>query len=422
MMKLTDEEQKMLNGEYGEGTAKAMDMVTKWGEVYGAEKLVDVSNAHTSPGEPIEWLKEMSKGSKVRAYSTIHPFPIDRERWQVQGIERGWVEKMEPYWQESIIYYKKLGLIPAFTCCPYMVGNVPAFRSNSNFFGSEAVLLTNSYFGARNPRTGGPACFISALTGKAPYEGLMVDENRYGELLFEPEAGLNMERFNHAELGLFGYYVGIRAQEKVCVVNGVQTKFDFESFKYLTAPMATSGSVALCHIVGTTPEAQTIEQCFGPKKPLERIVLGAKELKEMWRKLNTTDSEDVDMVLLGCPHLSIPELKALAVMLDGKKVREDKRFFIAVGDDMLNMARKMDLDKVIEASGAKILTGVCNGPLTPWDHMVDKPKVVATNSAKAAHYIYAGSGMTVNVRYGSTEDCVKSMITGRFVDTGRWAA
>ncbi len=145
-------------------------------------------------------------------------------------------------------------------------------------------------------------------------------------------------------------------------------------------------------------------------------------MKEMWRKLNTTDSEDVDMVLLGCPHLSIPELKTLAAMLEGKKVKEEKRFFIAIGDDMLNIAKKMDLDKIIEASGAKILTGVCNGPLTPWDHMVNKPKVVATNSAKAAHYIYAGSGMTVNVRFGSTDDCVNSMIAGKYVDTGRWTA
>jgi predicted aconitase len=422
MLKLTDEEKRMLNGEDGEGTAKAMDMVLKWGEVYGAEKLVDVSNTHTSPGEPIEWLKEMSEGARARTYGTIHPFPIDRERWQIQGIKSEWVQKMEPYWQECIVYYKKLGLIPNFTCCPYMVGNVPAFRSNSNFFGSEAVLLTNSYFGARNPRTGGPACFISALTGKAPYEGLMIDANRYGELLFEPDPVLNMEGFNHAELGLYGYYVGIKAQEKVCVINGVRKRFDFEEFKYLTAPMATSGSVALCHIVGTTPEAQSLEQAFGPKKALEKITIGRKEMKEMWRKLNTTDSDDVDMVLLGCPHLSIPELKALAAMLEGKKVKEGKRFFIAIGDDMLNIAKKMDLDKIIEASGAKILTGVCNGPLTPWDHMVNKPKVVATNSGKAAHYIYAGSGMTVNVRFGSTEDCVNSMITGKYVDTGRWTA
>jgi predicted aconitase len=420
-MKLTDEEKRMLDGEYGTGTAKAMDMVIKWAEVSGAEKLFDVTNTHTSPGEPIEWLKEISEGARARAYSTVHPFPIDRDHWEKQGIKRAWVEKMNPYWEESIKYYKKLGLIPNFTCCPYMVGNIPLYRAGANFFGSEAVLLANSYFGARNPRTGGPACLLSALTGKAPCTGLMLDENRYGEILFYPAPEIEIETFNHADLGLFGYYVGLVAEDKVCVVKDINKRVDFEAFKYLTAPMATSGSVALCHIVGTSPEAQTLEQAFGPKKPQETISVGAKEMKEMWRKLNTTDSDDVDLVCIGCPHLSIPELKELATLLEGKKIKEGKRLFISVGDDMLSMAKKMDLDKKIESSGAIILTGVCNGPLTPWDQMVDKPKVVATNSAKAAHYIYAGSGMTVNVRFGSTQDCVNSMITGKFVDTGRWS-
>ena len=144
-------------------------------------------------------------------------------------------------------------------------------------------------------------------------------------------------------------------------------------------------------------------------------------MREMWRKLNTTDSDDVDMVLLGCPHLSIPELKELAALLEGKKVKDGKRLFVGIGDDMLNMAKKMDLDRIIEDSGAVILTGLCNGPLTPWDQMVDKPQVIATNSAKCAHYVYVGSAMTVNVRFGSTKDCVNSMITGKYVDTGRWA-
>ncbi|TET91693.1 MAG: DUF521 domain-containing protein, partial [Desulfobacteraceae bacterium] len=265
-MQLTDQEKRMLDGAEGPGTAKAMDMVIKWAEVDEAEKLVDITNTHTSPGEPIEWLKEISEGARARTYSTVHPFPIDRDHWEKQGIKREYMEKMNPYWEECIGYYKKLGLIPNFTCCPYMVGNVPRYRIGSNFFGSEAVLLTNSYFGARNPRTGGPACLLSALTGKAPYTGLMVDENRYGEILFEPDPALKVDAFNHADLGLLGYYVGTVAQDRVCVLDGFQKSVDFEAFKYLTAPMATSGSVALCHIVGTTPEAQSVEQAFGPKK------------------------------------------------------------------------------------------------------------------------------------------------------------
>ena len=420
-MKLTDEEKKMLDGGYGSGTAMAMDMVVKWGEIYGAERLVDMTHTHTSPGEPVQWLKEISEGAKARTYSTIHPFPFDLNRWQKMGVKKDYAEKMIAYYKECMPYYQKLGLIPVYTCCPYMVGNIPLYKSYANFFGSEAVLLTNSLFGSRNPRVGGPAPLLSAITGKAPYCDLLVEENRFGEVLFEPDPALKPETFSNEDLGLFGYYVGFVAQERVVVINHLKRKLDFESFKYFTAPMATSGSVALCHIVGVTPDGQTLEEAFGGKKPKETVIVREKEMKEMWRKLNTTASNDVDLVMVGCPHLSIPEMQELASLLEGKKVKAGKRLWIGLGDEILTMATRMGLAEVIEKSGATILTGICNGPLTPWDKLEDKPKVVATNSVKDAHYIFAGSGMTVNVRYGSTEDCIHSVIKGKFEYTGRWS-
>jgi predicted aconitase len=301
-----------------------------------------------------------------------------------------------------------------------MVGNVPLYGSYTNCYGSEVVLLMNSLFGARNPRAGAPAPLISAITGKAPYCDLLLEKNRYGEILFEPDPSIKPEEFTNADLGAFGYYMGMIGQERVCVVNNLMMRFNFESFKYFTAPMATSGAVALCHIVGVTPEAHTLEMAFGNKKPKEKVLVGKKEMKQMWRKLNTTDSQDVDLVALGCPHLSVPEMQELASMLDGKKIKDGKRLWIGLGEDILAMATRMGLTEVIEKSGATILTGVCAGPETPWDELEEKPKVVATNSGKNAHYTYVGSGTTIDVRYGSTKDCIDSVLTGSFKDTGRW--
>jgi len=53
-MKLTDDEKKMLDGGNGSGTTMEMDMVVKRGEVYGAEKLVDMTHTHTNPGGPVQ--------------------------------------------------------------------------------------------------------------------------------------------------------------------------------------------------------------------------------------------------------------------------------------------------------------------------------------------------------------------------------
>ena len=66
-------------------------------------------------------------------------------------------------------------------------------------YGSEVVLLMNSLFGARNPRVGAPAALVSAITGKAPYCDLLVEKNRIGEILFEPDRSIRPEEFTNVD-------------------------------------------------------------------------------------------------------------------------------------------------------------------------------------------------------------------------------
>ena len=47
-MNLTKDEQRILDGEFGEGAQKAMELVTALGKIYGAENLVGISSAHLS--------------------------------------------------------------------------------------------------------------------------------------------------------------------------------------------------------------------------------------------------------------------------------------------------------------------------------------------------------------------------------------
>jgi hypothetical protein len=43
-MRLADDERAMLDGEQGEAVAAAMDLLVRYGEVLGAERLVDTDN------------------------------------------------------------------------------------------------------------------------------------------------------------------------------------------------------------------------------------------------------------------------------------------------------------------------------------------------------------------------------------------
>ena len=71
-MILTDEQKRMYEGDYGPGTQKAMSMLIEYGQVFGAEKMVQVSNAHTGLGGG-GWFNEIMDGvARVRTFTTTH--------------------------------------------------------------------------------------------------------------------------------------------------------------------------------------------------------------------------------------------------------------------------------------------------------------------------------------------------------------
>jgi len=61
-MVLNDEEKKMLQGEYGLGTQKAMDFLNQLGEGLEAEKMVKVTTTHILPDMPTQLLEQMTEG------------------------------------------------------------------------------------------------------------------------------------------------------------------------------------------------------------------------------------------------------------------------------------------------------------------------------------------------------------------------
>ncbi|MBN9459927.1 MAG: aconitase X catalytic domain-containing protein [Burkholderiales bacterium] len=418
-MILTKEEEQMLNGECGPGVAKAMDMIVKWGEVYDAPKLVEVTSTHTLLGEPVEWLRDVSEGAKVRTLSTLHVVNFDYERWEEQGIQRSEAEQQKEYTGKCMPYYESLGLIKSFSCGPYLIGNVPRQGDYINWSGSSGVLLANSLFGARCPRVGASGSLASAVTGRAPLVAELTPASRHGKVLVEPD-GFDPDSLTKEDIGLYGYYVGGVAGEKTCVFTGFGRRLSVEEVKFLASPLGVSGSSTMLHIVGLTPEAPTVEAAFGNKPPEATIRVGKHEMNLAWISLNTTESRDVDLVTLGCPHLSITELREVARLLEGRRVLDSKRLWISCGFEMYNLARRMGYIDTIERAGGTVLTGCCAGPLTPWDKLVDPVAVVGTNSARAAAYINMVSGGKVKTRYGSAADCIDSIVGGKWHGRERW--
>ncbi|MGO2112005.1 MAG: aconitase X, partial [Pseudoclavibacter sp.] len=91
--------------------------------------------------------------------------------------------------------------------------------------------------------------------------------------------------------------------------------------KHFGAATATAGGVELFHIPGITPEANTVEQAFGGAAVPEPIHYGERERRWAYETLNSQgESDEVDFILLGCPHASIDQLQRAAAALEGKKL------------------------------------------------------------------------------------------------------
>ena len=166
----------------------------------------------------------------------------------------------------------------------------------------------------------------------------------------------------------------------------------------------------MCHIVGVTPEAPTVEEALGHKRPEITIKVGKKEFREGWESLHTAKKDEVEVVFFGCPHASIIELREVARLLDGKKIASGVRLCIATAEQIYTLAERVGYIDVIKNAGGVVITGACmNG--FPYDKLDVPATTGATNSARAASY-QARRG--INIQYGSFESCINAAIAGKW--------
>jgi len=409
-MYLTKEEAAMASGKQGPGIKRCMDILIKLGEAFGAERMVKVSSAHTMPKEPPELLGEMTEGvERAATFTTLHSLmsSFDPKCWQQMGIPEDFAERELSDLRQRMDIYRRVGFYQTFTCLPMLVGNLPRFGDYVSWIGSGAQLLVNSLIGARTNRDGTVVNLASAITGKTPYMGLLLDENRYAQVVVELN-GLNPHRLTHGDFGAIGYYVGAKAENRNIVMKGLPRDLDFDQLKYLIAPLSVSGSVSICHVVGMTPEAPTLERALGNRKPSEIIRVGKEEIRQT--KALYAGEDRVDMALFGCPHCTVPELKAMASLLDGKKIGSNQRLWIGMPYQHYYLAKNMGYTDIIENAGG-VISSSCMATI-PDSPIPEDVKVIATNSFKAAHYISRLTKGRVKVCIGDMGACVEVITSG----------
>ncbi len=384
-MRLTPEELAMERGDKGPGVKRCMDMLIRFGEAMGATGLMPIVTAHTMPKEPPELLRELTESAtETGVPTTLHPLmsafsPVSCER---MGLPDEYVkQEMAEHVQRSAIH-KNLGFLQTYCCLPMLVGNLPLKGQAVSWIGSGAQLMANSVLGARCNRDGTVINIAAAMTGRVPKYGMMLDENRLAKVIVRFD-DVEPGDLSVAQLGAVGYHVGALAGSRNVVFDGIPRDTELDRLKYLMAPLAVSGAVLLCHVVGVTPEAPSLEAATGGREPELEILVTARDIRATLDMFAV--DEPVDLALFGCPHCTIMEINVLASLLQGKTLTTGKRLWIGTGHQIYRLAEVMGSAKTVEKAGGAFASS-CMATI-PDSPLPEDVRVVATTSFKAAHYI-----------------------------------
>lgn len=417
-LKLTSEDLAKFNGERGAAMKLAMSIVVQMAEVYGAERLMDISAAHIDStiyiGQAgLEFAQKLADlGAKVAVPSSVNVSGVDQYHWQDWPVPSDWARDAT----KQMNAYMQMGCKPTWTCAPYQTELKPVFGQQIAWGESNAIVFANSVIGARTERYPDLLDICCAITGRVPAVGLHLTENRAGQLLIHLVEIPRHVQESESFYPVLGHLLGEIARDRIPVIDGLQVRPSEDQFKALGAAAASSGTVALFHVVGITPEAQTLEEAFHGKSAEKVVDITMENFRAAWSDLTTNEGDLVDMVVLGSPHFSLREFQELAPLLEGKQVHEDVKFLVTSSRAMVHFAREAGFIDILEKYGGQVTVDTCilATPMLP-----PNIKTLMTNSAKYAYY--APGLLNTTVTFGSLEDCVNSATEGKIVrDESLW--
>jgi predicted aconitase len=388
-VKLTAEEQRMLDGGHGPAVQKAMEILVGLATVYGAERMIPITSAQIAGVSydnlgiaGLQFLNDLAGGGgQARVLATLNPAGMDIENWRALGIHASFARDQ----MEVLEAFAQMEVVTTCTCTPYLVGNTPHCGEHIAWAESSAVCYANSVLGARTNREGGPSALAAALTGRTPEYGYHLDSNRAPTVTVQVRAPLA----DTSDYGALGQAIGRRletaAGTPVPYIEGI-AQVSADNLKSLCASIATYGGVALFHIPGVTPGADRW------RAPPVTIEIGPGETDAAKHAMCDAEPEEIDFVSLGCPHLSVGELARVAQLLGGKRVK--KEFWVTTARPTRVIADRRGYIQTIEASGAVVAADTCCvvAPIR------GRFRAMATDSAKACYYARARNGFRTLLR------------------------
>ncbi|UXN07658.1 cis-3-hydroxy-L-proline dehydratase [Bartonella sp. HY761] len=405
---LSNQDQKMLAGDFGKAKSMAMMVICKMAELQNAQELIDVTQVHIDgciyTGEGGYRFAKMLRdaGGKVAVPTSMNSISLDMKRWQMQGVN----EKEAKNSSALASAYTDMGAKPTYTCAPYLLPTAPQLGDNIGWAESNAVVFANSVLGAHTQKYPDFLDACIAIAGRAPKAGCHLDIGRIPTLLINVEKTDNID---DAFYPLLGYTIGDVVGHQIPLICGLeQYQPTRDNLKALSAAFATTSGAPMFHIEGITPEAKDNPQW---KKMINKTInLNKFDLVKNWQSLNGFSPDEIDLIALGNPHFSFEEAQCLASLVAGRRKNPLVDFMVTMGRDVFANLKKSESYSVLRSFNINFVNDTC------WC-MITKPVIgknvqtIMTNSGKYAHY---GEGLTgCKMRFGSLADCVEAAIYGK---------
>jgi predicted aconitase len=410
-VELTTEDRAMLAGDRGEAAAVAMRIVAGMADTAGADHLLDVTCAHIDgclyhgrAGLDFALLLQRG-GGRVAIPSTLNVSSLDLLHPELVHLDVRTRDDARMLMES----YVAMGCRPTWTCAPYQLPVRPGVGEHIAWAESNAIVFANSVLGARTERYGDFIDICCAITGRAPAAGLHLDEERRARVVFDVRTVSDRLLSSQVAHAAIGHIVGELAGSDVPAIVGVPPApvTTEDHLKALGAAAASSGAVAMVHVVGLTPEAPTLDVATGGHEPARRIPLRTHDLRVARDALSTVGTgAAIGAVSIGTPHCSLAQFDELASLADGRTFTVP--FYVNTGRDVLAEVERRGVADTLRRCGATMVTDTCTY-ITPVIREGGGP--VVTDSGKWAWY--APGNLGLDVALAGLEECVRSAVSGR---------
>lgn len=410
-MYLNEQEQQILNGRLGPEIASVFASQIQIGEFFGAEKFVEVSNAHFMGDYEVmgdagaDLLTELVlAGLKVKIPTTRNAQCIDviNAKQLRQSLE---LIQGEKHITELLT---QLGVSVTNTCIGYQNIYQPHIGEHVAWGDTGTVAYANSVLGARTNYEAGPSSLAAGLTGRTPEYGFHLKHNRRANIYCKITTPL----VDLAEWGALGVILGqyYRDYWAVPVFDYVGPSPISDQLKQLGASLASYCSMAMFHLIGSTPEAPSLEAACSGRQLIGELEISRKDIEKVLEETTSKDGS-VHLVVFSAPQLSLFELRNLAMLVGDQHFHQDVTVIITTNFMVAQEAERLGYLAVLEKAGAIISKGTCWYIMQP--ELMRKEfgwSEVVTNSSKLANIIRAHNYRPI---LRSTQQCIQAAITAK---------